>query len=58
MNVIIPVFENSMCIVTSTSPAAPLVIMTFSVSGVLQNHAYLNPKEQTAIMFVMPDLDF
>ena len=38
---IAPVLEISMCIVSSISPAAPLVIMTFSVSGVLQ----------TAIMF-------
>ena len=41
--------EISMCIVNSISPAAPLEMMTFSVSGVLQTAIRVSVSSRTPI---------
>ena len=58
IKVIAPVFEISMCIVNSISPAAPLAITTFSVSGVLQI-AIMFPASSSALIsrMVKPPTD-
>ena len=45
---IAPVLETSMCIVSSISPAAPLVMMTFSVSGVLHTAIMCGPSASSS----------